>query len=262
MHSDGAVLPDLSETVVLHRLGFVRSDDFPDLAARWLAADLGDSDAVRMLAGHHPNDPWMLEELLATAVAEANIQPPSSPAEVQRIAIDWVTSTWRISGDTRWAVATLARLGETHLEFDLGLFVGLDDEWNGSWGRLEPDLKAAANGELESFTHNPGGNRRRGSMSDDQWTGDQFRALRTSMTKRYAVYGLLLAPIALSVAALAKGVGELGFAQAVWVVLWSGIFGAGLGFIWGWVGAYAGRLGAAAARREDRKRDRFRSGDS
>jgi len=99
-------------------------------------------------------------------------------------------------------------------------------------------------------------------MSDDRWTGDQFRALRTSMTKRSAAYGLLLAPIALSVAALAKGLGEFGFGQAVGIVLWSSIFGAALGFIWGWIGAYAGRLGAAAARREDRKRDRFRSGDS
>lgn len=157
MHSDGAVLPDLAETVVLHRLGLVRSDDFPDLAARWLAADLIDSDAVRMLAAHHPNDPWMLEELLATAVVEANLQPPSTPAEVQRIAVDWITSTWRTTRDTRWAVATLARLGETHLEFDLGLFVGLDDEWNGSWGRLEPDLRAAASEELDRLTHhNPG----------------------------------------------------------------------------------------------------------
>jgi len=99
-------------------------------------------------------------------------------------------------------------------------------------------------------------------MNDDQWTGEQFRALRRSMTKRYAVYGLFLAPIALSIGALAEGLGEFGFRQAVSVVVWSGIFGALLGVVWGWVGAYAGRLGAAAARREDGKRDRFRSGDS
>jgi hypothetical protein len=97
-------------------------------------------------------------------------------------------------------------------------------------------------------------------MSDDQWTGEQFRALRRSMTKRYAVYGLFLAPVAFSVVAFSRGLGEFSFGQAVSVLVWSGIFGALLGFVWGWGGAYAGRLGAAAARREDRKRDRFRSG--
>jgi hypothetical protein len=64
-----------------------------------------------------------------------------------------VTTTWRESGDTRWAVATLARLGETDPEFDLGLFIGLDDEWNGGWGRLEPKLKAEAMHELDRLMH-------------------------------------------------------------------------------------------------------------
>ena len=51
MKSDGAALPDVAETVVLHRLGLVRSDDLPDIAARWLASDLVDTESVRMLAG-------------------------------------------------------------------------------------------------------------------------------------------------------------------------------------------------------------------
>jgi len=54
-------MPDLAETVVLHRLGLLRSDDLPDLAARWLAADLADGESVRQLAGHDPHDPWGLE---------------------------------------------------------------------------------------------------------------------------------------------------------------------------------------------------------
>jgi hypothetical protein len=80
----------------------------------------------------------------------------ADPATVQRIAVDWVTLTWRESADTRWAVATLARLGETVPEFDLGLFVGLDDEWNGGWGRLEPDLKSTAMVELDRLLHGAG----------------------------------------------------------------------------------------------------------
>jgi hypothetical protein len=67
---------------------------------------------------------------------------------VQAIAVAWVTSTWHDDHDTRAAIATLARLGETYPEFDLGLFIGLDDERNGGWGRLERDLKAAAEQEI------------------------------------------------------------------------------------------------------------------
>jgi len=153
MRSDGRVLPDLAETVVLYRLGLVRSDDLPDLAARWLATDLVDTEAVRMLAGHDPDDPWMLQKLLADSVSEAAVAVPSVASEVQDIAVAWVTATWRESGDTRWAVTTLARLGETDPDFDLGLFIGLDDEWIGGWGRLESDLRAAAVGERDRLLH-------------------------------------------------------------------------------------------------------------
>jgi hypothetical protein len=153
VRSDGAVLPDLVETVVLHQLGLVRSDDLPGIAARWLASDVIDTQSVRLLAGHDPHDPWMLEQLLADAVSEARVEVPGDVATVQHIAVDWVTMTWRESGDTRWAVSTLARLGETEPAFDLGPFIGLDDEWNGSWGRLKPDLQSAARHELERLLH-------------------------------------------------------------------------------------------------------------
>jgi hypothetical protein len=78
---------------------------------------------------------------------------PGDATTVQHIAVDWVTMTWRASGDTRWAVSTLARLGETDPEFDLGLFIGLDDEWSGGWGRLESDLQSAARHELHRLLH-------------------------------------------------------------------------------------------------------------
>ena len=153
MRSDGRVLPDLVETTVLHQLGLIRSDDLPDIAARWLAADVVDTESVRMLAGHNAHDPWALERLLADSVSEARMTVPATTDEQQRIAIDWVSMRWRDGRDTRWAVATLARLGETHFDFDLGLFVGLDDEWSGGWGRLEPHLKADAAAELDRLLH-------------------------------------------------------------------------------------------------------------
>jgi hypothetical protein len=54
------------------------------------------------------------------------------------------------------AVAVLARLGETHYDWDLGLFVGFDDEWNSGWGRLEPDLKADAELQLDFLLRRDG----------------------------------------------------------------------------------------------------------
>ena len=150
MRTDGAPLPDVVEAVVLHRLGLVRSDELPDVAARWLASDLVDSESVRLLAGHDPHDPWGLEQLLADSVSQADVEIPRDPLAVQRIARDWVSSTWQQSRDTRWAVPTLAHLAQTHSdELDLGLFVGLDDEWDGGWGRAVPELAREAELELQ-----------------------------------------------------------------------------------------------------------------
>lgn len=57
----------------------------------------------------------------------------------------------RGDGGVRAAVDALAQLGETYLDVDLGLSVGLGDEWNGGWGRLEPDLTAKAQKEINAF---------------------------------------------------------------------------------------------------------------
>jgi hypothetical protein len=156
MRSDGRALPDLAQTLVLRQLALIRTDQLPDLAARWLAADLTDSPSTRMLAGCNPSDPWQLDQLLADAASETGTTAPTDPASLQAIAVDWVTATWRDNHDTRTAVTTLARLGETYPDFDLGLFVGLDDEWNGGWGRLEPELKAAAKQEIDHILYGPG----------------------------------------------------------------------------------------------------------
>jgi hypothetical protein len=151
VRSDGGlVLPDLAETAVLHDLGLVRSDDLPMIAARWLASDLVDTDAVRELAGHDRGEVWSLESLLRDALEEAGVATPTDLSVVERIAVEWVAETWRTSGDTRWAVGTLAWVGEHHLELNLGFFIGLDDEWDGGWGRLPPDLKREAETELDA----------------------------------------------------------------------------------------------------------------
>lgn len=153
MRSDGEVLPDLHEAVILHDLGLVRTDQLPGLAARWLATDVADTESVRILAGHDARDPWGLEGLLAASVTEAAVEITADQEQQRLTAIDWVTSNWRLDHATRSAVRTLARLGQTHLELDLDFVVGLDDEWSGGWGRLSPDLDAAAEQELNHPSH-------------------------------------------------------------------------------------------------------------
>lgn len=151
MRSDGRVLPDLTQTLVLRRLGLIRSDELPGLAARWLAADMTDTESSRILAGHSRHDPWGLDQLLSAVIDEAGAVAPVDPAAIRDIALAWVAVTWRDDKDTRAAVRTLARLGETRPDLDLGHFIGLDDEWAGRWGRLPPALKAEADqylGEL------------------------------------------------------------------------------------------------------------------
>ena len=102
MRSDGHALQDLTQTFVLRQLGLIRTDQLPDLAARWLAADMTDSPSTRMLAGHNPSDPWTLDQLLAGAAAETGTTAPTDAAALQAIAIDWVTATWRDNHDTAW----------------------------------------------------------------------------------------------------------------------------------------------------------------
>lgn len=151
MHSDGSPLPNLSETAVLHAVGVIRTDQLPGLAARWLAADLVDTEAVRMLAGHVRHDPWSLEQLLRDVLDQAHVETPREPLAVRNVVATYVAAQWQHDGDTPSAVVTLARLGESEPDLDLGPFIGLADEWTAGWGRPVPELQAAAETELKRY---------------------------------------------------------------------------------------------------------------
>jgi hypothetical protein len=155
MRSDGRALPDITQALVLHHLGLIRSDELPDLAARWLAAGMTDTESTRMLAGHPRHDPSGLNQLLGAAADEAGTTAPADPAAIQDIAQTWVASRWLDDHNTRAAVRTLAHLGQTNLSLNLGHFIGLDDEWSGNWGRLPSAIKAEANQILASILHGP-----------------------------------------------------------------------------------------------------------
>jgi hypothetical protein len=117
------------------------------------------------LRGAARHDPGGLDQLLGAAADEARTAAPDDPAVIQDIALTWVASRWLDDHDTRAAICTLARLGETNLDLNLGHFIGLDDEWSGGWGRLRPVLKAEADKTLADILnrpmirHNPNGAR-------------------------------------------------------------------------------------------------------
>ncbi|TQL02674.1 hypothetical protein [Cellulomonas sp. SLBN-39] len=137
-------LPDLREAGALHDLGVIRTDQLPDLAARWLAADVVDSEAVRLLAGHARQDPEAIERLMRDALHEAQVEPLQGPSAAREVVLEHVSARWRLDHDTRGAVALLARLGESRPDLHLDEFIGLDDEWTGGWGRLAREVEAAA----------------------------------------------------------------------------------------------------------------------
>lgn len=156
MHSDGHPLPDIAEAAVLKRLGLIRSDQLPDIAARWLADDMLDTESTRMLAGHDRHDPWALDKLFADSMVEAGTTEAEDIPTIERIAVAWVFAHIQTEADTRGAVRTLAAIFLANYDLDqLGQFDGLDDEWTGRWGRAPGELAADAREAMKEILDRP-----------------------------------------------------------------------------------------------------------
>jgi hypothetical protein len=144
-----ATWPGPAETAVLLTIGLVRTDDLPELAARWLADGTADTEAVRVLAGHVRDDHWALDQLMADVVEQLAVVVPVDPEDVSRIVLDHVAGEWAITGDTRRAVAVLSGLAQEDRGLMLGEdWVGLDDEWQGGWGRTVSQIRTVVQAEL------------------------------------------------------------------------------------------------------------------
>jgi hypothetical protein len=163
MDWDGEILPNPPETVVLHDFLLVLSDALPDLAARWLAADVADSPSVRALAGADPEDPWIVEGLLASTIDELDLDVPTTTRERKAVAVEWVARNWLRTRNTRQAIGLLSHLAEMNLDLHLGLdeFICLAEAWDfpGDWARDREELESYVGQLLIDFLREVDGER-------------------------------------------------------------------------------------------------------
>jgi hypothetical protein len=129
-------------------LGNLATERVPWWAAHWLAEG-HDGTALRELAGLDGKDPHDVRDLLPAALAEAGATPPASQVaaatEVFRDLAEMLLSR-------RAEAQSVARRVEeilVRVHYDDGLFrqplghlYGLDDEWDGGWGRTPAELTA------------------------------------------------------------------------------------------------------------------------
>lgn len=121
----------------------------PMWAADWLAAGL-DGAALGRLAGLSGSDPHDVRDLLPEALAEAGAPVPPVTVATATVAYDHAA---RLCMDgfasERWVTQKVEELyvnsgyDNDLLEPPLGAVYGLDDEWEGGWGRT-PDQLATA----------------------------------------------------------------------------------------------------------------------
>lgn len=131
--------------LVLETLAVERT---PWWAAQWLA-DGHDGHALRELAGLNGKDSHAVRDLLPTALAETGVEIlPTRLAAATASFRDLAEMLLLRRADPQWVVKRVeqvivqAQYDDDVLNLPLGHLYGLDDEWEGGWGRTSADLKA------------------------------------------------------------------------------------------------------------------------
>ncbi len=126
-------------------LGLLATDRIPLWAAHWLVAGY-DGDALAELAGLHRDDGQEIRDLLGRALAECGATEIDIRAAAAT-AFDAIAAL-QVAGRVRerWVVDMVA--GIVHPDYEdsvialpLGRLAGVDDEWDGGWGRDEETLR-------------------------------------------------------------------------------------------------------------------------
>lgn len=120
----------------------------PWWAAEWLVQGF-DGEALRALAGLNGDDPRAIHDVLVEALAEAGTTATMSDVEAARItfidpARQWQANRLTEVGVIRAVDQVLAKVMYCTevIELPLGQLYGLDDEWDGDWGRPQAELEA------------------------------------------------------------------------------------------------------------------------
>ena len=129
-------------------LGTLPTERVPMWAAQWLAAGL-DGPSLRVLAGLSGSDPHDVRDLLPDVLGEVGAPVPAVNVATATVAYDNLA---RLCLDglasERWVTQKVEELyvnsgyDNDLLEPPLGAVYGLEDEWEGGWGRT-PDQLAA-----------------------------------------------------------------------------------------------------------------------
>lgn len=117
--------------------------------ATWWLVQGRDGPELRSLAGLSGDDPFDVRDAARAALDEMGI-PCVSPEEACRVVFDrWAVECLSGEIDERGVLRRVEDLyrGSGYegwvLEQPLGAIYGAGDEWEGGWGRLENDLRAA-----------------------------------------------------------------------------------------------------------------------
>ncbi|MBS2550377.1 hypothetical protein KGQ19_26250 [Catenulispora sp. NL8] len=129
-------------------LGAAASERVPWWAGQWLAEG-HDGPTLRELAGLNGRDPHAVTDLLPAALAELGVSMPTTVTAAASEAFRY-TAELHLSGQAsaRWVAQQveqiIIRTDYSNEVFDLplGLIYGVDDEWEGGWGRTVEELKA------------------------------------------------------------------------------------------------------------------------
>lgn len=129
-------------------LGMLATERTPWWAAQWLA-DGHDGEALRELAGLNGKDTHAARDLLPAALAEMGVELPlTHVAAVIEAFRDLADMLLARRTDAQWVVKRVeqiivqAQYDDEVLNMPLGHLYGLDDEWEGGWGRTPAELKA------------------------------------------------------------------------------------------------------------------------
>ena len=141
-------VPSPRAVAVWFVLEMLATERMPWWAAQWLA-DGYDGDALRELAGLNGKDPRAVRDLLPAALSEMGVElPPTLAAATFEAFRDLAEMLVSRRTDAQWVVKRVeqivvqAQYDDEVLDMPLGHLYGLDDEWEGGWGRTEAELMA------------------------------------------------------------------------------------------------------------------------